>query len=165
MAQLALAMFVIAIVLILAIACWRAGQKTLAVLAFSVAALMGAGYSFYAMNSRVPSTLPTESVKLIMESANLTGVGWRLTGSVTNVGDKSVSAVNASASVALCDGDTCKQRDSVEFVLLMHVPPGQTYPFHQALHDVKVSSNDISHSEKLVWTLTVESVLGYANQR
>lgn len=158
MAQLALAMFVIAIVLILAIACWRAGQKTLAVLAFSVAALMGAGYSFYAMNSRVPSTLPTESVKLIMESANLTG-------SVTNVGDKSVSAVNASASVALCDGDTCKQRDSVEFVLLMHVPPGQTYPFHQALHDVKVSSNDISHSEKLVWTLTVESVLGYANQR
>ena len=165
MAQLALAMLVIAVALILAITCWRSGQKTLAILAFGVATLMGSGYSFYAINSQVPSTLPADSVKLIIESANLTGVGWRLTGSVTNVGSKADSAVNASASVELCEKDTCTPLDEVKFVLLMHVPPGQTYPFRQALHDVNISSDDMSSSENLVWTLNVESVLGYANQR
>lgn len=158
MAQLALATLVLAIVSLFAVLSWRAGQKP-AALAFAALGLLLAGIFLYSgyRAMRAPPELDPRVLAIELDSVNVTGAGWRLTGHVSNNGDVPVSSVVVRAIVSDCGEMPCRVLDDTTFTLLFNIPAGQRYPFRQALHDINLDPAVTEPS----WSLEIMSVVGY----
>lgn len=158
MAQLALAILVLTILVIFAVLARRAGQTRASWAFVALAVLIGAAFSYVGWRtSRAPPQLDPEQVVIELGSANVTGAGWRLTGFVTNTGDTDVASLVVRAQVKDCREMPCKLIDETEFPLLLNIPAGQRYPFRQALHDIALPS-DLATPQ---WSVEVIRVLGY----
>ena len=158
MAQLALAILVLAVLLTFAVLARRAGQTRASWAFIALAVLISAAFSYVGWRTwQAPPQLDPAQVVIELGSANVTGAGWRLTGFVSNTGDSDVASLVVRAQVKDCREEPCALLDEREFSLLLNVPAGQRYPFRQALHDIAVPA-DLATPQ---WSLEVVRVLGY----
>ena len=158
MAQLALAILVLAVLVTFAVLARRAGQKRASWAFVALAVLISAAFSYVGWRtSRAPPQLDPEQVVIELGSANVTGAGWRLTGFVTNTGDTDVASLVVRAQVKDCRDAPCTLVDEREFPLLLNIPAGQRYPFRYALHNISLPAD----LETPQWSLEVVGALGY----
>lgn len=158
MAQLALAILVLGVLLTFAVLARRAGQTRASWAFVALAVLISAAFSYVGWRTwQAPPLLDPAQVVIELGSANVTGAGWRLTGFVSNTGESNVASLVVRARVKDCRETPCKLVDEREFPLLLNIPAGQRYPFRQALHDINMPAG-LTTPE---WSLEVVRVLGY----
>lgn len=115
MAQLALAILVLAVLVTFAVLARRAGQKRASWAFVALAVLISAAFSYVGWRtSRAPPQLDPEQVVIELGSANVTGAGWRLTGFVTNTGDTDVASLVVRVKVRDCRDAPCKLIDQAD---------------------------------------------------
>lgn len=164
MAQLAVALLILVLLVTTAWSNWRTGRKR-----FAVAVLVGglaALTLLLALAARFLAplpALPADRITLELTGADATRSGIRLSGYINNDGDKAVSEVRAEATLEHCvEGSVCEELARDDFVLEMHVAPGQRYPFSAM---VRISLPEEIPEAELAWRLAPLSALGYADGR
>lgn len=170
MAQIVFAALLITVLSFVSAACWRGGQKKLAVgIWISGALAIAAALFALGRQTHIQPHIAIDKVILELESVSETGAGWRLTGTVRNTSELALSEIHGKVTVRLvsadCGSAPCDGFTQQPFKLLMHVGSGQTYPFRIALHDIALPLNEQSDnaSSQFLWELEPTSARGYAD--